>query len=260
MYSRVGKIALVAFALLPTVRAADTVFHSARLSRLDSNQEPRIDLTLSDSSCLVREPKATPIEIRYSSIQKITYQYSRHRRTASGLVVAGLSPLAGIIVMSSKTKSHWLVFDYDQNGESKSLVLRLDKSDYKEILDTLEAKSGKHVDSSGSKTVALDPTDGSQDVDGVVPASTDKVAAALKPAMEMYGCKVRKDQPTLVECKLNPGSSERTGIGGEVVTATLDSQGQETHIRIVTSRSPTRRRNWSTPIYNQLLASLGLNP
>jgi hypothetical protein len=76
MHSRVGKIAFVAFALLPTVRAADTVFHNARLSRLDSNQESRIDLTLSDSSLMVREPKAAPVEIRYSSIQKITYQYS----------------------------------------------------------------------------------------------------------------------------------------------------------------------------------------
>jgi hypothetical protein len=80
MYSRVGKIVFAAFALLPTVRAEDTVFHSARLSRLDSNQEPKVDLTLSDSSFMVREPKANPVEIRYSSVQKITYQYSRHRR------------------------------------------------------------------------------------------------------------------------------------------------------------------------------------
>ena len=228
-------------ATLSTICAEDAVFHDPRLSRLDERKETKIDLTLSDGGFTIQERKGSPVEIRYSSIQKITYEYARHHRLAGGAMLMAASPLAGIIVMATKTKSHWLVVDYLGDGESRTVVLRLDKSDYQEILGGLESKSGKHIDSPASKTVALDPTEGSRDVDGVLSASVERIAAALKPAMEMYGCKVTKDQSALIECKRGRDNSERAGIGGEVVTATLDAQGQQTRIRIRTSGPAVRR-------------------
>jgi hypothetical protein len=244
--------------MLSTVWAEDAVFHDSRLSRLDENKETKIDLTISDAGFTIQERKGSPFEIRYSSIQKISYEYARHHRLVGGAMLMAASPLAGIIVMATKTKSHWLVVDYVSGGASRSVVLRLDKSDYQKILSALESKSGIHVDSPGPKTVALDPTEGSRDIDGVLSASVERIAAALKPAMEMYGCKVTKDQSALIECKRGRDNSERAGIGGEVVTATLDAQGQQARIRIRTSGPAIRKRNWSTPIYDQMRSNLRL--
>lgn len=52
---------------------------------------------------------------------------------------------AGAIVMLTKSKSHWLTFEYHEENAAKTLVLRMDKSDYKKILKVASAQTGKQV-------------------------------------------------------------------------------------------------------------------
>ena len=83
-----------------------------------------------------------------------------------------------------------MVVEYLAAGWPTTVVLHLDNSYYKEFLNSLQAKSGKPVDSPASKIAAFDPTEGSTDIDGTLPASIEKVAAALEPSMGKYGCKI----------------------------------------------------------------------
>lgn len=56
---------------------------------------------------------------------------------------------AGAIVMLTKSKSHWLYIDYHEQSVPKSVVLRMDKNDYKKILEAVERHTGKEVEKPG---------------------------------------------------------------------------------------------------------------
>jgi hypothetical protein len=92
-------------------------------------------------------------------------------------------------------------------------------------------------------------------MDEVIPFGMDAVVASLKPAMESVGCKVKvkvKDETAnRIQCKRALGFSERTGNGGEKVTATLEAKGDQTHVRIWTGKKfvdQVRKDNWSAMI------------
>jgi hypothetical protein len=153
--------------------------------------------------------------------------------------------------MATKTKSHWLGIEYRDGDGEQSTVLRLDKSEYQSVIAALEAKSGKPVAILDSKTSSLNPTAESKDMDELIPFRVDHVMAALKPAMESQGCKVKEATSTIVECKRARGYSEQTGGGGESVTGTLEASGEQTRIRISTGKGLLGReekKNWSTAI------------
>ncbi len=57
-----------------------------------------------------------------------------------------------------------------------------------------------------------------------------------------------------IEC-----GSERTGTGGEEVTASLEASGSQTRVRIVTGKGFVGRmgkKNWSTSIYKGMMNRL----
>ena len=45
----------------------------------------------------------------------------------------------------TQSKSHWLYIDYHDQNAAKSLVLRLDKSDYQKIIASIKTHTGKDV-------------------------------------------------------------------------------------------------------------------
>jgi hypothetical protein len=49
------------------------------------------------------------------------------------------------VVMLTKSKSHFLTVEYHEGTASKELVLRLDKSEYRDILATAKEQTGKDV-------------------------------------------------------------------------------------------------------------------
>jgi hypothetical protein len=69
------------------------------------------------------------------------------------VMVASLG--AGAIVMLTKSKSHWLYIDYHEQNVPKTVVLRMDKHEYKNIIAAVTADTGKEVQflgDAGAKT------------------------------------------------------------------------------------------------------------
>lgn len=247
--------------LVPAGRAQDVTFSKTRYSSVKQPKEADVVLTITDSKILIKGKKADGIdlEIPYSSIDSMTYELATRHRSE----LLGISP---VMALAIKTKSHWLDLEYRQ-GDSKQLTtLRLDKSEYKKVIATLEATTGKHIAALESKTSPLNPTAGSKDMDELVPSRMDAVAAAMKPAMESVGCHVTKATAERLECK-RPWAKdydvERTGTGGEQVTAKLKAKGEQTRVSISTEkgfRGRLVKKNWSTPIYQEMMKNLQQPP
>jgi hypothetical protein len=53
---------------------------------------------------------------------------------------------AGAIVMLTKSKSHWLYIDFHEQNADKSVVLHMDKKEYKNIFDAVKTHTGKEVE------------------------------------------------------------------------------------------------------------------
>jgi hypothetical protein len=115
-----------------------------------------------------------------------------------------------------------------------------------------------------SGTSPLDLNAESRDVDEVIPFAMDKVMTALKPAMVSAGCKVTEATANRLECKrARVYSQEVSDTGGEKVTALLEGKGDQTRVRISTGKGFYGRlgkKNWSTPIYQEMLKSLQKTP
>ena len=85
------------------------------------------------------------VTIPYENLDKFSYEFTKKHRITQGAIVMVASLGAGAIVMLTKSKSHWLYIDYREQNTSKSIVLRLDKSDYMKILEAVKAHTGKEV-------------------------------------------------------------------------------------------------------------------
>jgi len=48
--------------------------------------------------------------------------------------------------MFTKSKSHWLYIDYHEQNVPKSVVLRMDKNEYKKIFEADKTHTGKEVE------------------------------------------------------------------------------------------------------------------
>lgn len=247
--------------LAPANRAQDVTFKKTRYSSVKQPKESDVGVTITDSKILIKGKKENGItvDIPFSSIDSISYELSARHRVGEGAGVMMLSPATGAILMLTKTKSHWLGIQYHDGEAKQEMILRLDKSEYENVLSTLESRTGKTIARLDTKTSPLNPTADSKDVDEVIPFRREAVAAALKPAMESFGCKVTDAKEKRVECKRGRGNDERTGYGGEKVTAELETKGEQTRVRIWTGKGfagRIRKNNWSTPIYREMLKTL----
>lgn len=132
--------------------ADDVVFHRTQLVD-GKNHSTQADLVFNGSArtLSVRSSNQVVAEVPYDNIDKISYEYSKHHRVKQGAIIMAASLGAGGIVMLTKSKSHWLYVDYKDNGVPKSIVLRMDKKEYKNILTTAREQTGKEVAVSESK-------------------------------------------------------------------------------------------------------------
>ena len=260
-----GVVTAVLLALLtfvPAGMAQDVTFSKTRYSSVKQPKEADVAFTVSDSKILIKGKEANGIalEIPFSSIDSMSYEVAARHRVAEGAMIGSLA------LMTVKTKSHWLDIEYQEGGAKQLTTLRLDKSEYKKVLSTLEARTGKQIATLKSNASPFNPTAGSKDMDTVVPFRMDAVAGALKPAMESVGCNVTSATASRIECKrewVKGRDTERTGAGGEKVTANLESKGEQTRVRISTEKGVRGRmvkRNWSTPIYSEMMKSLQKPP
>jgi hypothetical protein len=251
-------LCLAALTLALASFAQDVIFNKTRYSSVKQPKEAEVILTITDSKVLVKAKEANGIalEIPFTSIESMSYEVAARHRVAEGAM------LGSLLLMTTKTKSHWLDIEYREGHAKQLTTLRLDKSEYQHVIATLEAKTGKNIATLNSNTSAFNPTAGSKDMDEVIPFPMEAVAAALKPAMENMNCNVTHATGSQIECKrewAKNRDTERTGSGGERVTAKLEAKGAQTRVRIDTEkgfRGRMVKKNWSTPIYNEMMKSL----
>jgi hypothetical protein len=104
-----------------------------------------------------------------------------------------------------------------------------------------------------------DPSKGSKDVDRIVPYPMSQVLEASKLAMATYGCDVKKEKSDSIECTRSRRVGVFIGSGGEKVTVRVIPKGAETQVVVKTGKGFVGRlakKNWSTPIFNELLKNL----
>ncbi len=126
--------------------AQETDFRGVKVADAKGKQADA-SLILSDSSktIVVRVADRDFVTIPYDQVDKFSYEYTKKHRVTQGAIVMVASIGAGAVVMLTKSKSHWLYIDYHDQAAPKTLVLRMDKKEYKKILASVTAHTGKEV-------------------------------------------------------------------------------------------------------------------
>lgn len=130
--------------------AEETTFNTCKLADVKGKQADA-HLTLSDTNknLAVRVSDRDLVTIPYENLDKFSYEYTKKHRITQGAIVMVASLGAGAIVMLTKSKSHWLYIDYHEQNVPKTLVLRLDKSDYQKVIASIKTHTGKDVEMAG---------------------------------------------------------------------------------------------------------------
>jgi hypothetical protein len=142
-----GRLIITTF-LVSALGAADTVaFHKSKI--IDGKQrEAAAELIFNrdSKSMVVRLGDHVIADDPYDSIDKLSYEFSKTHRIKQGAIVMVASLGAGAVVMLTKSKSHWLYCDYKASGAVKSIVVKLDKHEYKDVLATAQHEIGKTIE------------------------------------------------------------------------------------------------------------------
>jgi hypothetical protein len=111
------------------------------------NHTAKADLVFSTTthSMSLRMADRVVAEVPYDQIDKMSYEFTKKHRITQGAIVMVASLGAGAVVMLTNSKSHWLYVDYKDNSVPKTLVLRMDKKEYKDIIMTAQGQTGKEV-------------------------------------------------------------------------------------------------------------------
>ncbi|GAC1621040.1 MAG: hypothetical protein PVS2B2_06920 [Candidatus Acidiferrum sp.] len=145
----VKKIILVFLMTLAIVNlsfAEETAFRGVKVADAKGKQT---DATLifsdNNKNVVVRVADQDFVTIPYEHVDKFSYEYTKKHRITQGAIVMVASLGAGAIVMLTKSKSHWLYIDFHEQNAPKSLVLRMDKNEYKNIIEAAKTHTGKEV-------------------------------------------------------------------------------------------------------------------
>ena len=108
-------------------------------------------LTFSDhnGAVEVHPDKGSNVSIPYSSIEKFSYEFTKRHRVNEGTVLS--APIGiGAVAMLTKSRSHWLEIDYQDQDLPKAYVVRMDKKNYIRILDAIKTHTGKDTEILGN--------------------------------------------------------------------------------------------------------------
>jgi len=122
-------------------KLADAKGKQADATLIFSDDDKDLDIRVSDRDLAM---------IPYDHLDKFSYEYTKKHRVTEGAIVMVASLGAGAIVMLTQSKSHWLYIDYHEQNVPKTLVLRMDKGDYKKILEAVQTHTGKPVEMLGN--------------------------------------------------------------------------------------------------------------
>ena len=138
----------IILSLATIASAEDIAYRKTKLADVKGKQA-NVDLIFSDvkKSLIVDVAGNHTLEaIPYAKIDKLSYEFSKQHRIKQGAIVMIASLGAGAVVMLTKSKSHWLTIEYRSENTPKTLVLRMDKSEYKKIIATAKTATGKDVE------------------------------------------------------------------------------------------------------------------
>jgi len=125
--------------------AADTAFKVKLADAKGKQADANMVLSDNNKNIVVRVADRDAVTIPYDQLDKLSYEYTKKHRITQGAIVMVASLGAGAIVMLTKSKSHWLYIDFHEQNAPKSVVLRMDKNDYKNICASLKTHTGKEV-------------------------------------------------------------------------------------------------------------------
>jgi hypothetical protein len=126
---------------------ADASFHGVKVTDPKGKQtDAQLVFSDSASKLIVRVADRDFVTVPYDKVDKFSYEYTKKHRVTQGAIVMVASLGAGAIVMLTKSKSHWLYIDFHEQDAAKSVVLRMDKNEYKTIMEACKTHTGKAVE------------------------------------------------------------------------------------------------------------------
>jgi len=144
--------------------AEEATFHGVKFEDANGKQMDAILIFNDGSKNVMVRIGDRDVTMPYDQIATFSYAYTKKRRVYEGLAVMGFSPGTGLIIMLTKSKSHWLYIDYHEQAIPKTVVLRMDKSQYQKIIDAIKVHTGKEVQLLGEdKSKGKKITDQKQD-------------------------------------------------------------------------------------------------
>jgi hypothetical protein len=142
-----AAIILLAFGLTNSTFAEETAFTGVKLADGKGKQaDARLILSDAKNDLVVRVADRDFVTVPYNHLDKFSYEYTKKHRITQGAIIMVASLGAGAIVMLTKSKSHWLYIDFHEQNTAKSIVLRMDKNEYKKIFDAIKTHTGKDVE------------------------------------------------------------------------------------------------------------------
>jgi len=127
--------------------ADDVTFSKVKVTDPKGNQtDARLIFRDDAKTLLIKVADRDFVVIPYEALDKFSYDYTKKHRITEGAIVMVASIGIGGIVMLTKKKSHWLYINFHDQSAAKSIVLRMDKSDYKQIIDAVKAHTGRDVE------------------------------------------------------------------------------------------------------------------
>jgi hypothetical protein len=144
---RIIAVLLTALVLGNLSMAEETAFNGVKLADAKGKQaDARLIFSDTNKNVVIRVADRDFVTIPYEQVDKFSYEYTKKHRITQGAVVMVASLGAGAIVMLTKSKSHWLYIDFHEQVVPKSLVLRMDKKEYKRIFEAVKTHTGKEVE------------------------------------------------------------------------------------------------------------------
>ncbi len=134
---RIISFLLVIFVTINLSLAEETAFRGVKVADAKGSD--------TNKNVVVRVADRDFVTMPYDQIDKFSYEYTKKHRITQGAIVMVASLGAGAIVMLTKSKSHWLYIDFHEQNAPKTLVLRMDKKEYKNIFEAVKAHTGKEV-------------------------------------------------------------------------------------------------------------------
>ena len=145
--NRTIALVLIALNLTNVAVAEDRMFNGGKLADVKGKQaDAKLIFSDANRNVVLRVSDRDLVTIPYDQLDKFSYEYTKKHRITQGAIVMAASLGAGAIVMLTRSKSHWLYIDFHEQGVPKNIVLRMDKGEYKKILEAVKGHTGKDVE------------------------------------------------------------------------------------------------------------------